>query len=138
MALHLQLFIKANHILYKNDKTISDGSNFTTTWLDFEITALTIDESTKECEISIEAGAERQVFAFRYDVTRGALNKPVYNRSEKLQFEFNRDNFDVNLSTEFYKKYPNTKAGDNVRVYVSTTAVSGATSPEKIFETVIT
>jgi hypothetical protein len=132
-----QLFIKANHILYKNDKTIFDGADFQTSWLDFEIDNLTIDESTKECVVSIVAGHTRQVFAFRFEVTRGALNKPVYNRSEKLAFEFNRDNFDVNLNTEFYKKYTNTKTGDNVRVYVSTTATTGATSPEKIFETVI-
>lgn len=132
-----QLFIKANHILYKNDKTIFDGANFQTSWLDFEIADLTIDEGTKECKISIVAGHTRQVFAFRYNVTRGPLNKPIYNRSEKIQFEFNRDNFEVNLGTEFFKKYPNTKSGDNVRVYVSTTATTGATSPEKIFETEI-
>jgi len=132
-----QLYIKANHILYKLKISVENGEDFTKVWEDFDITEFEINESEKKCDVELEAGETPQIFAFRFDVSRGPLKKPVYNRSEKLLLVEDNDNFSVNLSTEFFAKYPNTKTGDYVRVYVSTTAKKGATSPEKIFETII-
>jgi hypothetical protein len=132
-----QLYIKANHILYKVDLTMNDPEEFSTFWEDFEITDFEINEPGKVCDVQIQTGEVSQIFAFRFDVTRGPLKKPIYNRSEKLLLVDNSDKFTVDLSTEFYAKYPNCKDGDHVRVYVSTTSRKGATSPEKILETII-
>lgn len=132
-----QLYIKANHILFKLDLTINDPEEFATTWEDFEITDFVINEPEKVCDVQIETGEVSQIFAFRFDVTRGPLKKPIYNRSEKLLLVDDSDKFTVDLTAEFYAKYPNCKSGDHVRVYVSTTSRKGATSPEKILETII-
>jgi len=132
-----QLYIKANHILFKLELTINDSEEYTQFWEDFDITDFVVNESEKTCDVQIETGEVSQIFAYRFNVTRGPLKKPIYNRSEKLLLVDDSDKFTADIGAEFFAKYPNCKSGDHVRVYVSTTSRKGATSPEKILETII-
>jgi len=132
-----QLYIKANHILFKLELTINDPEEYTQFWEDFDITDFVVNESEKTCDVQIETGEVSQIFAYRFNVTRGPLKKPIYNRSEKLLLVDDSDKFTADIGAEFFAKYPNCKSGDHVRVYVSTTSRKGATSPEKILETII-
>lgn len=132
-----QLFIKANGNMNRVENMYENGSRFSKDYTDFTISSPNIVLSLDKCRLNVVNDGDGQYILVRMDRPANYLRKPIYNRSAIMYVSPQNESGTIELWNLFIKKYPNARALQNARFYVSTLNQYGFRSPEKIIETEI-